>query len=311
MKLEDISTTKSEIKQARELIKVHKDFGLVLSGPFEHFGAAVDFYLSHLQKQVNFSTSIKGAPIQTDLDNILHFQRLRQNHKYITDDLGNILTILLRMNWMKNSVRMGTCPNNLWREFTSLDVHFFFVEFRSIFDYIAQLIAEIADSPKETKNWGKSFHGLSKKVSPKNPNYEANEKKLGTKQTELVRKGKWHSEIKEVRENLTHRGSEAIIFGSAEDPILFQLYSGPPHAAVNVPPMFMWDGKSIIDFELFSSYYLAKLLLFLEEFGDYLYSKVPISKPFDKISKSSVSAHGGLPTLVMYLDKLSKRLKGT
>lgn len=307
MKLEDISIIKSEINQARELIKKSKDLGcLVLSGRFEHFGTAIDFHLNQLQKQ---DTS------QQKLDDILYFQDLRENRKYISDDLGNILIILFRLIWTKGLASAKTCPDGLWREFTSLDIKLFFVEFRSIFDYVANLITRTADKPGEIgQNW--SFRELSNKIDTKKEDDKARKKAtkiqrcLGVKQTGLVQKGQWYSEIRRIRDNLAHRGSETIVFGTPKDPILFQLYSGPPYGAIDIS-LFQWDEKNIVDFELLSAYYLAKLLLYLEELGSYLYQKVPVSEPFDRISKSTVYRSIGLPILMEFFNKLSNKLEQT
>jgi len=139
MNINNIPAIKSEVVKAQELIK-----GLTLNGPFVHFSSGIDFHLRHLQEKVGFfNSSISSGPNQAQLDEILYFQDLRENHKYILDDLSNILLILFRLNWIKTLTLTGNCPKTLWREFTGLDINLFLVEFRSIFDYITQIIINI------------------------------------------------------------------------------------------------------------------------------------------------------------------------
>jgi hypothetical protein len=73
-------------------------------------------------------------------------RQLANNLRFVQEDLWNIGAIILRLDWYKtlwNQEGFG----DLWRWFAPCDIDLFHIEVRSAFDYVAEIVRLVSDSP--------------------------------------------------------------------------------------------------------------------------------------------------------------------
>ncbi|MHC1597212.1 MAG: hypothetical protein ACXQT3_02735, partial [Methermicoccaceae archaeon] len=81
---------------------------------------------------------------------------------FIRQDFLNIGTILDRLNWQKSLYAQNNLDTGLWMRFASCDAEFFHIEFRSIFDHLAEVIKQ---GSKHPDNVPQSFNRLKKWIN--------------------------------------------------------------------------------------------------------------------------------------------------
>ena len=135
---------------------------------------------------------------------------------FVHQDIWNIATLAQRLDWQHSLNQKGILSDQDWMSFAALDIDHFHVEFRSIFDYLGQLLQKLADKPgqvtqgsfQELRNW------LQKSL--------VNRRKLGEGLANIVILCDWFSELREIRDATVHRGGFTVVFPDRKK-ILFQV----------------------------------------------------------------------------------------
>ncbi|VVB50481.1 Uncharacterised protein [uncultured archaeon] len=185
--------------------------------------------------------------------------------KKIFQDIGNIGIILKRLEWMRQKTSEDEYLYQNWQSFASVDIEHFFVELRSIMDYIAEIIVCTAKHPEQLPKKDISKSPSFEKIrnwASKNP--ENSTKLLGKEITEVIISSNWFPHIRLIRDGLVHEGGFALVFLEPKEGILFQVYKGFRNI-VNYK-MIMYN-DNIAYFDRFVAIYFSHLLLFLERFS--------------------------------------------
>jgi hypothetical protein len=193
--------------------------------------------------------------------------RIVQALNHITWDLWNIGSLIARLDWTDQIAQRGQLDVEVWRHFCSLDIEHFHIELRSVLDYAAMCVAASAnqlgtvpqDSMNELLKW-----------LQKNP---GNRARLGEDLAALIDSLPSFPNIKEIRDEIVHRGGHTLVFERPGSGILYQVYSRF-FTTVIKPLMGIADGN-VIDFRRYGSLLLAQLLLFLERLADKLRARIP------------------------------------
>jgi hypothetical protein len=146
--------------------------------------------------------------------------------------------------------------------FAPCDIDLFHVEVRSAFDYVAEIVRLISDSPDQVP--GKSFSRFTTLSFATLKNWIArdssNESKVGKDLVEFVVSCDWFDDLKNTRDKLVHRGGFTLAFPEKKR-ILFQVYHEGPTIRV---PEIMYN-ENVVDFELYAGLYCGYLIACLEE----------------------------------------------
>jgi hypothetical protein len=194
--------------------------------------------------------------------------RIVQALNHITWDLWNIGTLIARLDWTDEAAQKGEVEIEVWRQFCSLDIEHFHLELRSVLDYAAMCIAACAtrsgtvpqDSMNDLLKWLK-----------KNP---SNRKRLGEDLAALLEDVPSFPDIKEIRDEIVHRGGHTLVFERPGAGILYQVYNC--YFLAVIKPVGGSAEGNVVDFRRYGSLLLAELLLFLEKLGDTLHARVPV-----------------------------------
>jgi hypothetical protein len=78
---------------------------------------------------------------------------------------------------------------------------------------------------------------------------------------------RWWPSAKRLRDVLAHREHEKVAFGHASSGVLVQVYE-PGMVPLVAHPAFLWEpGNNVADFERYSAYLLAEVLVFMDDLG--------------------------------------------
>ena len=243
-------------------------------------GAKLDGLDSHLQF-INQNDSIREAKLHK-LDSYLQF---------VHQDIWNLETIVLRLEYQKNLWTSEQLGDALWMQFAACDINLFHVEFRSIFDHLAQIIRSASDPPGQIPQ---SFNDLKKWVAKSDGNVE----KLGEGLAEVVLSCGWFDDLKEVRDSIVHYGGLTLIVPK-KGRILFQVIDETKMNMKVCTPEIMFN-NSLVDFELYAGLYFGYLLAFLEKVSGVIYKRLNLKKQFI----NSKSYNQGLRVLHDWINQL-------
>ncbi|MBM7558233.1 hypothetical protein [Halanaerobacter jeridensis] len=210
---------------------------------------------------------------------------------YIIGDIWNIANLVQRLNWLRN-IAMDN-DNNFWHTYASLDIEHIYVEFRSLCDHLAKLIYYCYDEIPSSR--GESFYKLLKWVfeNRENANVDLVEvfrnSNLLREEEEIYKT--WFGHMREIRDDINHRGAEAIVFANPSDGIIFQVLRWKFNDIVAALPHISFNENDLIYFRKYFSLQMASLLLFTEDLANIIIDKFQLevfnsySTGFDIIHK--------------------------
>jgi hypothetical protein len=219
---------------------------------------------------------------------------------HINSDVWNICRVD-RIEWFRNYAIAENIEKTkpfVWHEYTSIDIEYFFTQIRSILDYVATVINALADKPGELPE---SFNDLYTKLTNNPSTWQP---KLGEPFCSVIKSASWYKEVRTVRDNLIHHGSDTFVFGRPEDGILFQVMRGLKGSILI--EQLMWN-EYVVDFRLYAALYFSKLLFLLEQIGNIILERLQSST----ISSGPWVNFSGLSILAEWINQLVEKLEAT
>lgn len=232
-------------------------------------------------------------------------------------DLWMISTAQARLAWMKEQAVNDAPLRMRWSSYAALDIESWHGQFRSLLDYAAKVLRELAQSRRGFKDW--SFTELWQKASGKTIDREGGEPKdtldrregssqefeeiVGTDWLELLKSATWYPQIVSIRDQTVHFGAQTLVFGEGSDGILFQVMGKTASRLAQQEPILMFN-ENVVYFDRYAAYFMACLLSWLEKFASVAYSRLGMVK-----MPGSLVAHFGFEVLATWLDDLIGRAK--
>lgn len=176
-------------------------------------------------------------------------------------DIGNIGIIIERLEWMRQKSYDDEYLHQKWRYFASVDIEHFFVELRSIMDYVAEIIVCTAKHPEQLPKKESKSPSFERIKNWAVDNSEQSTKILGKEITNVIISAEWFQNIRSIRDDLVHNGGFTLVFMEPEEGILFQVYKGFKNLVNH--DLIMYN-DNIAYFDRFVAIYFSHLLLFLE-----------------------------------------------
>lgn len=191
--------------------------------------------------------------------------------RFISEDLWNIETLLDRINWQCELWVADNLCDARWNVYVTADIDLFHVEFRSLFDYLARLIRALAEKPGQVPDEA-SFERLANWVKKSDTNANS---RLGNELAAVVRSAEWFPLIRQVRNDIVHRGASTLVF--YEKPrVLFQTYNCEEARLIALPEVMYND--NVVDFELYAAVFYGYLLDYLEEIANLAYERMNLER---------------------------------
>jgi hypothetical protein len=206
---------------------------------------------------------------------------------------------LEQINWLQDEFKKRESKGvRSWHIFAALAIKDFLFYLSSLMDSLAPVIIEATGGikPKDRERLS-GFPDIQPRTSRSYRNKIPDEIIKIIDSTE-----RWWPSIKEIRDTLTHREYQDIIFGNPTDGILFQIYVSGFKPKI-IDKSFLWSsGKNVVDFRSYSAFVVAEILLFMEEIGSALATHL-------KISESTLTSSFRIGEYQYLLDSMDKLLK--
>jgi len=222
---------------------------------------------------------------------------------HITNNLWNICYLVQRLEFTRTASLSNNNLEKLWHAYAGLDIEHLYIEFISLCNYFASLIWGCFDEIPNNKS--DSFYKLLIWIY-KNPEKTDPDLLDIIKKADLYKRKdnlykSWFGHMREIRDNINHRGAKASIFGSPKDGFLFQIFSESLKKSIPALPHIKFN-DNVVFFDKYFSLQISNLFMFSEELAGIIMSKYKITH---KGARSS-----GFDTLYLWInnfyDNLSK-----
>jgi hypothetical protein len=205
----------------------------------------------------------------------------------------NMLTAIERLEWTRHQVDTNEHVMSQWNYYASTDIESWHVNFKSLLDQVALVIAELADRRKQVPN--DSFRKLYDRSRPEKLRTVEGMRfaeKLGVDWLGLLHGVTWFDQIVSVRDEIVHSGGHTMVFKDASNAILFQVHGRRYQNLVkNNPLMF---NKNVVFFDRYAAHLMSHLLIFLEHFGRVVYDRLLSSRKPEETAKNCSPGWGTL-----------------
>ena len=207
------------------------------------FGCCISSALFDFQTRIWRDVTSEYSPVAKAINNIHH-------------DLWNAAAIAHRIFWMRGMVRQGSLDMGHWRSYSQLDIEHYFVQLRSIFDYLAMCISASAVKKGQLPP---SFRALKNSISK----YQG---KIHPDIVLMVSTADWFDEIRAIRDGLVHEGAQPLIFDDETDSILFQVH---PASGLNnmISKKYMMHNDNVAFFDRFAAWSFSHALTAIDCVG--------------------------------------------
>lgn len=212
----------------------------------------------------------------TDISKIVNYS------KAIRQELSKISIILKRIEETSREVSKSQLFNaDPKLAMIALDVDLFLIKYRTIIDYLIEVI-KLNYSNELTSNNLKNIFNFLKEIDSSNPLVDS----------------KWFFDIGEYRNNIVHRGANCVVF-LMNGEIAFQIYD------INLDNIvfddYIMQTDETINFKNFSIIYISYLYHFIEG----IYSLMNIDSR-DEVEKIEIENIGDLDNTDIYMKWLTK-----
>ncbi|HVF61087.1 MAG TPA: hypothetical protein VNJ70_14875 [Thermoanaerobaculia bacterium] len=241
------------IRHVRDLFDVWHDGRTVLQSNLELVG-------SELGRLASIETA--DADRQSRLKSAVFYTSFR---------LSEALSRLSFIHWLRQQFQ-STDPHDLWRIFAGLAVKDFHVDVASLMDSVAPVIILTDNRIKSKDQIGLPGFADIQAGSPRTYRTQLNQDLV----TLVDSAEAWWPFVKRVRDLLTHRRHSRIVFCSAADGFLVQVYDPADQPIITNSALAARLGTNVADFLLYSSWVMAEIVFFFDQLGRLLANRFQI-----------------------------------
>jgi len=213
------------------------------------------------------------------------YRHLRATQNRLTD----LRTIPVKLDWMLQQRDAGNLDPYDWMFFASSDVNSFLSNVRSLFDHLSDALRAAAPKPGSIPQ--QSFRKLRDWVGKGG---ERETEQLGRSAFSIVAGCDWFQELRTVRDDLTHRDAQTVIFPRTEG-IAVVMFNHTQELFDE--PELMGPGN-LLRFERLAVATMGRLHELLEETAVAIATTVGFG-----LSGDGASVHSGLGVLARWTDE--------
>jgi hypothetical protein len=208
----------------------------------------------------------------------------------ITRRKWDLLTIVLKLDWMRSRRDAKELDPMVWMLFAANDVNSFLMNVRSLFDHLAKVIRIVSgrqtpQSFNDLRNWvAKDTHDPSRV--------------LDERLIRLISDCDWFEDLRDLRDDILHRAAETTVF--PELPYLgIQIHKGITDRLIAEPGLLDPENANVAIFERFAIAALSRLHVLLEEVSSVVMELLAIPDAGD----GARSFHGGLGVIHQWCEE--------
>jgi hypothetical protein len=253
---------------------------------------------SNDERGVFWKSKFVDLKIPATKNNRHRLSKLAEWIDYIIEDIGNIGTIIHRLNWHRSDSSNQEFLEKMWLSYASIDIEHFHIEIRSIMDYVARILGNAANKPGKIKRSFRKIYDRRLDLCQR--------ERLGEDFSRLVDTAEWFPDLRNVRDKLTHSGDYITIFGNRKYGILFQVLKGHEKFEKikfkNILGDYLMFNPNVIYFERYAAIFLSNLFVFLDRLAILIYEKYQLQY----IERGAGSHSAGFSIIVDWMKKLKE-----
>lgn len=265
----------SHLSRVRELfILADSNDTLVIS--LEGLGAELSNRVLSIKNTPNLPTSMRQYMTQVS--------KVAEAISYLSDRLTDVIARHQQISWMRHMLdykaasgvfAQATDPKAaLWRIFLGLAIKDFHLDISSLMDSVAPVVIQ---AEGKLKSGDKVRLPGWEAIVSRSKTGKSYREQLSPDVTNIVDKAeRWWADIKEVRNLVTHRKHDRIVYGNPEDGLLFQIYDQVSGPKINIPQALYQKGLHVVDFDLYSAWVFAEMITLLDDLGFVIAPKMKI-----------------------------------
>lgn len=216
---------------------------------------------------------------------------------FILSDLWGMLTICNHLDWMRQQAEQDDQVWAKWSYYASGDIEYWHVQLRSLLDYVAQLIRELADRKHQVPDSFRKLYEFAAQGGPKQDQFDKFLCRVGDDWVALLQQATWFPLILNVRDQVVHRGAHAMVFWPPSEGILFQVVEGRPTRNLLNLSALLRNDKNVVYFERYVAHIMSHVLVFLEQMAPIAYRRLGIEPRLN-----AMNCHFGFATLMNWID---------
>jgi hypothetical protein len=217
-----------------------------------------------------------------DMASPKNLRQLLRSFSLIQQDISNLQTLALRLDWQKGLVASGLLDSIKGSYFAACDIDLFHVQYRALFDHLAVVFGLLSGRPGTLPE---RFSRLQERAADLNSSGRLDDQLM-----ELILSCGWFSQVRAIRDSIVHRDGQTVVFPD-ENTILFQVYrSNLPSGGFIADVMF---NENIVNFELYAGLLFGYLLAYLEKIADIAVERLKLRH----FTGAEQSFHAGPPVI--------------
>lgn len=190
-------------------------------------------------------------------------------------DIWNIAAIVTRLDMNRNDLYQNEEIIDFWGKHAALDIELIYFEYRSICDYLSQLLGAVFPEIPESK--AESLYKLIRWVfqnqlsAPSEIVSLFNENQILVDDKRIL--STWFGHMRAIRDDISHKGQFPVVYGGPDQGILFQVLSSDNLKTVipNLPHIKFND--NVVFFDKYFALQFAHLIIFIESVSELIIRK--------------------------------------
>ena len=212
---------------------------------------------------------------------------------YASHRLTDVMIRHQQIGWMKRALDYEAEPDvfaqvsdpkaNSWRMFMGLAVKDFHIDIASLMDALAPVVIQTKTTPiSNSKDRLPGWSDIDGSKSKSRHREQLEEDLLVI----IDSTKRWWPPVREIRNLVTHRNHDRIIFGNSEDGLLFQIYDHSKSPIILLPQVLYKKGHNVVDFDLYSAFVVAEVVTLFDDLGTAIAPKMQV--PQEGIARMSL-----------------------
>ena len=279
--------------RARLLVQdsIRGDFALDDFGP-HGISTALECYCAYLASRPVAPFTTEKTPLgQRDIAELLKATFA------IGSRIGDLLTRLHLIEWMRLQFAEMDHPESVvgWMRFASLAIKDFHVDVASLLDAVALVVirASCVAVEDSTSGWEPGWPALiGERYAAKLPQ---NVRDLAVGLDDA-----WAAHVRDIRNIITHRRHERVVYHGAAVGAYFQVYEGGRVPQILDPRLLDPQAHNVVNFALYSAFVVGEVLVFFEDLG----SALAVNDGVGPATLNSMTRFGDFSVFVDGLDAL-------
>ena len=194
------------------------------------------------------------------------FWPLYRTLKRAAFNLESIFCILEKLEWQNRLWNDDILENRQYLLYVRLDVLFFFIKYRTIFDHMPELVRQAIGTTRGVSGTH-SFRKFKNWLEKADQNSEL----IGNRFADIIKETNWFFDFRDIRDRIVHFEAQPLVYLDKSSNIEFQIFGDSSQIDQADQIHFknsIRGSKNVINFYVYAGFMIGYMLRFLNDMGD-------------------------------------------